>query len=610
MDKKSKVKVVIRMRPPHGNQEKVCVTVENNAVEIFNHRNVNENIKYEFTAVYDQNCSQLKIYTECVRPLLDCSLQGQNISIFAYGPTGAGKTHTMLGPASDPGIIPRVINSLFQRIEEEKKQLGCEKWNYKVSFSYLEIYNEKVQDLLLPKNTDLPIREDAEKNILVPNLGEKIIENFDDFKIHFGPASNNRTIAATKMNMRSSRSHSILLLKVVKTTEEPQHRELHGKIYLIDLAGSEDNRRTGNKGIRLKESGAINRSLFALGEVVDAINAGLPRIPYRNSKLTRLLQDSIGGSCHSVMIVNIAPEERYYYDTYCTLNFATKSKKIVNNTTTKEIVRLHPIQKTSQFPSQPEEEDQTKRRRLDDIQASTTTPPFVTDPAHLLSPLMRRQIRLEESVNHRLEEFEQNILQQMRQMTGGLSADVDGTVLKDIEKQIQTVREQLKDVGQTVLNTAVVSQKENNSDKETEKPIFTKRSLLKGNKVNTEENSSCSPLFAPHPRLLKRNFRTMTSASDIKEENAEEKEKDNMTFNPSLQQKHNESFLAQLNTASVKELKMLHTVGAKRAKLIFDWRETYGSYKSFEDLLKIPGFTEKYLQSLLHLVSFKCSIST
>ncbi|KAK3596546.1 hypothetical protein CHS0354_013230 [Potamilus streckersoni] len=500
MDKKSKVKVVIRVRPPHGEQEKVCVSVENNSVEIFNHRNVNENIKYDFTAVYDQNCSQLKIYSDCVRPLLDCSLQGQNISIFAYGPTGAGKTHTMLGPASDPGIIPRVINSLFQRIEEEKKQLGFEKWKYKVSFSYLEIYNEKVQDLLQPKNTDLPIREDAEKNILVPNLGEKIIENFDDFKVHFGPASNNRTIAATKMNLRSSRSHSILLLKVVKSTEEPQYHELHGKIYLIDLAGSEDNRRTGNKGIRLKESGAINRSLFALGEVVDAINAGLPRIPYRNSKLTRLLQDSIGGTCHSVMVVNIAPEERYYYDTYCTLNFATKSKKIVNNTTTKDIVRVHPIQKSSQYPSQ--EEDQTKKRRLDDTQASTTTPPIVADPAYLFSPLMKRQIRLEESVNRRLEELEHNILQQMRQMTGGSSVDIDSTIVKDIEKQLQTGREQLIGVAQ--------------SQTETEKPIFTKRSLLKGNKENTE-NSSCSPLFAPHPRLLKRNFRSMASASDIKE---------------------------------------------------------------------------------------------
>ncbi|ESO97247.1 hypothetical protein LOTGIDRAFT_114997 [Lottia gigantea] len=331
--KQTKVKVVVRVRPQLKENSKCCVVTntecEKPTVEILNHRNIRENLLYDFSSVYDETCGQQYIYNNSIKNLLSKPLNGENISIFAYGPTGAGKTHTMLGSPADPGMIPRVINGLFQLLSTEDRL----QWKYTVTFSYLEIYNEKVQDLLEPASIDLPIREDGDRNIFVAGLAEKKISSFDDFKNYFGPATNNRTVAATKLNDRSSRSHSIVMLKIKKSALMPPKREYHGKIYLIDLAGSEDNRRTGNQGIRLKESGAINKSLFVLGEVVDAINNNQPRIPYRNSKLTRLLQDSIGGSCHSLMITNIAPEEHYYYDTYCTLNFASKSKKIVNTNT-------------------------------------------------------------------------------------------------------------------------------------------------------------------------------------------------------------------------------------------------------------------------------------
>ncbi|ELU03960.1 hypothetical protein CAPTEDRAFT_116253, partial [Capitella teleta] len=131
-----------------------------------------------------------------------------------------------------------------------------------------------------------------------------------------------------------SRSHSVLILKVKVTLPG---RTLTGKLHIIDLAGSEDNRRTGNQGERLRESGAINTSLLALSQVVDALNTNQVIVPYRGSKLTRLLQDSLGGNSHSCMIVNLAPEERYYYDTYVTLNFARKTKKIVNTVKTNEV---------------------------------------------------------------------------------------------------------------------------------------------------------------------------------------------------------------------------------------------------------------------------------
>lgn len=133
--------------------------------------------------------------------------------------------------------------------------------------------------------------------------------------------------------------YTSLCSQVVKSQRGPPHRQQTGKLYLVDLAGSEDNRRTGNQGIRLKESGAINLSLFTLSKVVDALNAGAAgRVPYRDSKLTRLLQDSLGGSAHSVMITNIAPEYRYYFDTFSALNFAAKSKQIVNRPFVRETV--------------------------------------------------------------------------------------------------------------------------------------------------------------------------------------------------------------------------------------------------------------------------------
>ena len=244
----------------------------------------------------------------------------------------------MLGSPEQPGVIPRALMDLLQLTREE----GAEgrPWGLSVTMSYLEIYQEKVLDLLEPSSGDLVIREDCRGNILIPGLTQKPITSFTDFEWHFLPASRNRTVGATRLNQRSSRSHAVLLVKVDQRERLAPFRQREGKLYLIDLAGSEDNRRTGNKGLRLKESGAINTSLFVLGKVVDALNQGLPRVPYRDSKLTHLLQDSLGGSAHSILIANIAPERRFYLDTVSALNFAARSKEVINRPFTNESLQL------------------------------------------------------------------------------------------------------------------------------------------------------------------------------------------------------------------------------------------------------------------------------
>ncbi|XP_076452812.1 kinesin-like protein KIF22 [Babylonia areolata] len=664
--RQTRVKVVIRVRPPLVTDSKVCVGTAGNKVEIFNHRNIRENLQYEFSSVYDKTSGQREIFEACVRPLLGHAIKGENVSIFAYGPTGAGKTHTMLGTEGDPGMIPRVIHTLFHKLTSSASSsastaakagaAAAPLQSHKVSFSYLEIYNEKVQDLLNPSETDLPIREDGSHNIFVAGLTEKVINNFDDFKNLFGPASNNRTVAATKLNERSSRSHCIVQLKV---ETRRSGKVFHGKVYLVDLAGSEDNRRTGNSGLRLKESGAINKSLFVLGEVVDAINNNLPRIPYRNSKLTRLLQDSIGGSCHSVMITNLAPEESFYYDTYCTLNFATKSRKVVNSNVasvtldrpaepvSRPLKRSHSVSQVSSGGGGGGGGVSGKRPKLSPAHrssgpdahtaaaaAAATTTTTVSPP---LVPLVARQEHLERTVKGCMQRME-DLVARINVKSSASSrhhnpshSKADGA-MAEIQRQLQEVRAQLKEIQQQQQRApveshtaAAVSQTVPPEQKPERRRSLRKAlaavpsidSVLK-DKTNTEnsgrpaagkarcrawvsEEPSCSPLFLSPPasRRFDKGFKSTACPKAQGSRNTPLKSRPDAANFSSQQKKQNEEFLLILNSAPVKRLQELHTVGVKRARLIFEWRQTHGHFSSFEELKGIPGFTEKYVHSLL-----------
>uniref|UniRef100_UPI00358F4BB5 kinesin-like protein KIF22-A n=1 Tax=Myxine glutinosa TaxID=7769 RepID=UPI00358F4BB5 len=238
-----------------------------------------------------------------------------------------GKTHTMVGTSGNPGVIPRAVGDLLQASQAAAE---TKLWTVSFSISYLEIYLEKVRDLLDTNKQDLPIRQGCSGAIQDPGLTERVIDSYTQFERIFVPASRHRMTASTQLNHTSSRSHSLLMLRVVKAEQVAPFRRFLGKLHLVDLAGSEDNRRTGNSGVRLKESGSINSSLFALSKVVDALNQGSACVPYRESKLTHLLQDSLGGSTHTVMVTNLAPEQRFLFDSTSALNFASKSKQVVN----------------------------------------------------------------------------------------------------------------------------------------------------------------------------------------------------------------------------------------------------------------------------------------
>ncbi|KAF9762963.1 Kinesin-like protein KIF22 [Nosema granulosis] len=295
-NQKFPIKAVIRIRPGNSFLEytKTSVKVEKeNGVES----------EFFFDRVLGPTSTQSQVF-RTIKEELGRFKEGYNTTIFCYGNTGAGKTHTMIGSKKQPGLIYNILGDLFEDSTEQ------------IAISYLEIYNEKVYDLLEPK--ELQLRE-AEGVIVVQGMCLKKVSKVSEFDDLFSKGLENRTTGETKLNKFSSRSHSILRI---------QRGE--AKLHLIDLAGSENNRKTGNEGLRLMESNNINRSLFVLGKVVNSILNKETRIPYRDSKLTRLLQDSLGGSSVCCIIANVNDDEESVGDTINTLSFASKSKKIIN----------------------------------------------------------------------------------------------------------------------------------------------------------------------------------------------------------------------------------------------------------------------------------------
>ncbi|KAF7316051.1 Kinesin-like protein [Mycena indigotica] len=287
-------------------------------IAVNNPRDTSQIFRFPFTSAYDADATQEDIFSSDVRPLVDVALSGVTVTIFAYGVTSSGKTYTMQGNSSEPGVIPRVVQTLFDKSTTTE-----------VAVSYIEIYKDDVYDLLVTRESapKLPVRENEAGVVFVAGLTSMPITSVEEFDTIYSTATRQRSVGATRLNDQSSRSHAVLTLNL-KTREGNMLRE--GKINLVDLAGSENNKQTGNDQARMAESKAINTSLSTLGMVVHALNTGQSRIPYRNSKLTRLLQDALGGSSVGLLICNLAPTAKFRQDTLNTLNFAVRTKNIEN----------------------------------------------------------------------------------------------------------------------------------------------------------------------------------------------------------------------------------------------------------------------------------------
>ncbi|NXG13412.1 KI13A protein, partial [Grallaria varia] len=275
--------------------------------------------------------------------ILEKAFQGYNACIFAYGQTGSGKSFSMMGNAEQLGLIPRLCCALFQRISVEEN----ESHTFKVEVSYMEIYNEKVRDLLDPKGSrqSLKVREHKVLGPYVDGLSQLAVTNFEDIESLMSEGNKSRTVAATNMNEESSRSHAVFNIIVTQTLYDLQSGnsgEKVSKVSLVDLAGSERVSKTGAAGERLKEGSNINKSLSTLGLVISSLAdqaAGKGKnkfVPYRDSVLTWLLKDNLGGNSQTAMIATISPAADNYEETLSTLRYADRAKRIVNHAVVNE----------------------------------------------------------------------------------------------------------------------------------------------------------------------------------------------------------------------------------------------------------------------------------
>ncbi|XP_072637539.1 kinesin-like protein KIF19 isoform X4 [Canis lupus baileyi] len=282
---------------------------------------------YLFDVAFDFTATQEMVYQATTKSLIDGVISGYNATVFAYGPTGCGKTYTMLGTDHEPGIYVRTLNDLFRAIEETSNDM-----EYEVSMSYLEIYNEMIRDLLNPALGYLELREDSKGVIQVAGITEVSTINAKEIMQLLMKGNRQRTQEPTAANQTSSRSHAVLQVAVRQRSRVKNvlQEVRQGRLFMIDLAGSERASQTQNRGQRMKEGAHINRSLLALGNCINALSdkSSNKYINYRDSKLTRLLKDSLGGNSRTVMIAHISPASSAFEESRNTLTYAGRAKNI------------------------------------------------------------------------------------------------------------------------------------------------------------------------------------------------------------------------------------------------------------------------------------------
>jgi kinesin family protein 5 len=323
--------VVCRFRPL--NEKEKSISLES-CVEFVDDSNIilksseNQHM-FSFDKIFNTYILQQEVYEWSAKPIVESVLEGFNGTIFAYGQTGSGKTHTMQGALDDPeeeGIIPRMIRYVFNHIFTQSSS----DVEFTVKVSMLEIYMEKIKDLIIPDKVNLNIREDKAKGIYIESLSEHYASSEEEVLDLMRQGSENRVVGTTNMNEHSSRSHSIFIMTIHQTNTKDGVSKT-GKLYLVDLAGSEKAGKSGAQGITLEEAKNINKSLTTLGMVINNLTDGKSTyIPYRDSKLTRVLQESLGGNAKTCLIIACSCSPYNEAETLSTLRFGMRAKKIKN----------------------------------------------------------------------------------------------------------------------------------------------------------------------------------------------------------------------------------------------------------------------------------------
>ena len=299
---------------------------------------------------------------------MESVLEGFNGTVFAYGQTGSGKTFTMMGANVDDeqlrGIIPRMINTVFSTILSASDHL-----EFTVKVGYCEIYMEKIKDLLNPVKTNLKVHEDKSRGVYIADLTEEYVSEEAEVYNLMKMGTANREVAATQMNESSSRSHSLFLMTISQNNTIDFSAKT-GKLYLVDLAGSEKVGKTGAEGKRLDEAKTINKSLSTLGLVINSLTDGKStHVPYRDSKLTRVLQDSLGGNSKTSLIITCSPSAFNEAETVSTLRFGIRAKQIKNKP---KVNKEYTIAELKLLLSKADAELARKDRRIQQLERALT----------------------------------------------------------------------------------------------------------------------------------------------------------------------------------------------------------------------------------------------
>ncbi|KAK4273504.1 hypothetical protein QN277_021887 [Acacia crassicarpa] len=333
----SNITVCARFRPLSSKEERiddssVCIRRIDTETFVFKDEK-EEDFTFSFDRVFYEKSEQADVYEFLALPIVRDAVNAINGTIITYGQTGAGKTYSMEGPGilvcdeTKKGLLPRVVVGLFDTLNRS----DGEDIKYSIKLSMVEIYMEKVRDLFNLSNDNIQIKESKTQGIILPGVAEKTVQNPAEALQSLSRGIANRAVGETQMNMASSRSHCVYIFTILQ--EYTKHkRSKSGKVILVDLAGSEKVEKTGAEGRVLEEAKSINKSLSSLGNVINALTCGLPgkanHIPYRDSKLTRILQDALGGNSRTALLCCCSPSSLNASETLSTLRFGARAKHV------------------------------------------------------------------------------------------------------------------------------------------------------------------------------------------------------------------------------------------------------------------------------------------
>ncbi|XP_070816484.1 kinesin-like protein KIFC3 isoform X6 [Chaetodon trifascialis] len=346
---KGNIRVFCRVRPVSQEEQdsadaKTMLSFDSEDDAILYLSNKGKIMTFELDKVFSPQATQEEVFQE-VQALVTSCIDGFNVCIFAYGQTGSGKTYTMEGVVDDPGINQRALRLLFSEVTEKAPD-----WDYKITVSMVEIYNETLRNLLGENPTDkldIKMNPDGSGQLYVPGLTEFIVQSPEDINRVFELGHMNRATACTNLNEHSSRSHALLIITVSGFNTATGNRT-QGKLNLVDLAGSERIAKSGAEGSRLREAQCINKSLSALGDVINALRSKHSHVPFRNSRLTYLLQDSLSGDSKTLMMVQVSPLPGNMSESVCSLKFAQRVRSVELSSSSS---RRHENSSTSSSPT-------------------------------------------------------------------------------------------------------------------------------------------------------------------------------------------------------------------------------------------------------------------